>query len=156
MIQCTSMIYEFTLLKASASEAMKRCSAFLALPSATVRSMASRQIMVRGGGVVGGCCVGGGQQKGLTVCILCDGMGCGTISGCWCWLQCSSGNGLALSNGAQNGQQTDNGEGGGVYMSLSGGQRCGLLGLCWCWPQCCNVSGPALSQCAAWPAGSSW
>jgi hypothetical protein len=27
---------------------MKRCSTFLALPSATIRSMASRQIMVRG------------------------------------------------------------------------------------------------------------
>jgi hypothetical protein len=30
---------------------MKRCCAFLALPSATVRSMASRQIMVREGWV---------------------------------------------------------------------------------------------------------
>lgn len=53
LIQCTSMVYQFLLLKASSSEAMKRCSAFLALPSATVRSMASRQIMV-------GCCCWGG------------------------------------------------------------------------------------------------
>jgi hypothetical protein len=39
---------------------MKRCCAFLALPSATVRSMASRQIMVRQGAGGGGCRKRGG------------------------------------------------------------------------------------------------
>lgn len=40
------MIYEFILIKAANSEAMKRFSVFLALPSATIRSMASRQLQV--------------------------------------------------------------------------------------------------------------
>jgi hypothetical protein len=41
-------VYQFVLLKGSATEAMKRFSTFLALPSATIRSMAARQLMVRG------------------------------------------------------------------------------------------------------------
>lgn len=48
VVQFSSLVYEFVLLRAATSEAMKRCSAFLALPSATIRSMASRQILVRG------------------------------------------------------------------------------------------------------------
>lgn len=39
--------YEFYLLRAADWEAMKRFSVFLALPSATIRSMASRMMQVR-------------------------------------------------------------------------------------------------------------
>lgn len=47
LVQITTMSYEFLLLRAANCEAMKRFSVFLALPSATVRSMASRQLQVR-------------------------------------------------------------------------------------------------------------
>lgn len=47
VVQVAGMIYEFILLKAANSEAMKRCSVLLALPSATVRGVASRQLQVR-------------------------------------------------------------------------------------------------------------
>jgi len=39
--------YEFYLLRAADWEALKRFSVFLALPSATIRSMASRMMQVR-------------------------------------------------------------------------------------------------------------
>lgn len=61
VVQFSSLVYEFVLLRAATSEAMKRCSAFLALPSATIRSMASRQIMVRGAGL-GVCACSPGSQ----------------------------------------------------------------------------------------------
>jgi hypothetical protein len=49
LVQLVTMSYEFVLLKAANCEAMKRFSVFLALPSATIRSMAARQLQVRGG-----------------------------------------------------------------------------------------------------------
>jgi hypothetical protein len=47
LVQLVAMSYEFVLLKAANCEAMKRFSVFLALPSATIRSMAARQMQVR-------------------------------------------------------------------------------------------------------------
>lgn len=47
VVQLAGMLYEFILLKGANSEAMKRCSVLLALPSATIRSVASRQLQVR-------------------------------------------------------------------------------------------------------------
>jgi hypothetical protein len=47
LVQLVTMSYEFVLLKATNCEAMKRFSVFLALPSATIRSMAARQMQVR-------------------------------------------------------------------------------------------------------------
>eukprot|EP00883_Tetradesmus_obliquus_P002715 jgi/Sobl393_1/12921/SZX78204.1 len=46
LVQLVAMSYEFVLLKAANCEAMKRFSVFLALPSATIRSMAARQMQV--------------------------------------------------------------------------------------------------------------
>jgi hypothetical protein len=48
LVQLVTMSYEFVLLKAANCEAMKRFSVFLALPSATLRSMAARQMQVGG------------------------------------------------------------------------------------------------------------
>jgi len=42
----TCVLYEFLLVKAADVEAMKRFSVLLALPTAAVRSMASRQMQV--------------------------------------------------------------------------------------------------------------
>ncbi|KAF8055488.1 tmcC [Scenedesmus sp. PABB004] len=47
LVQLSTICYEFVLVKAANCEAMKRFSVFLALPSATIRSMASRQLQAR-------------------------------------------------------------------------------------------------------------
>eukprot|EP00878_Enallax_costatus_P046842 GHUV01057143.1.p1 GENE.GHUV01057143.1~~GHUV01057143.1.p1 ORF type:complete len:116 (-),score=16.10 GHUV01057143.1:53-400(-) len=45
-IQIVGTCYESFILNAANVEAMRRCSVFLSLPSATIRSVASRQIQV--------------------------------------------------------------------------------------------------------------
>jgi hypothetical protein len=47
VIQPLCIGYEFFLLKLSQQQHMKRFSAFLGLPSATLRVMATRQMLVR-------------------------------------------------------------------------------------------------------------
>lgn len=46
LVQLTTLSYEFVLLMAANTEAMKRFSVFMALPSATIRGMASMQLKV--------------------------------------------------------------------------------------------------------------
>jgi hypothetical protein len=46
LVSVTAMGYQFFLLKSSDVEAMKRFSVFLTLPTATIRSMASRVMPV--------------------------------------------------------------------------------------------------------------
>lgn len=46
VVQFIGMLYEFVILRAANVEAMKRFSVFLALPSAVMRVMASKQLQV--------------------------------------------------------------------------------------------------------------